>query len=68
MIKGEMKDRNFKLDIDKFCLLVAYRKTKEDMAIPSGKATLITRYNETKHRLSPRCSPNNLEVIEGEEE
>ena len=42
-----MKDKNFKLTIDKLRLLVAYKKTKEDMAIPSGKAALITRYNET---------------------
>ncbi len=40
---------------------------KEDMVTPSGKAALITRYNETKHHLSPRCSPNNLEVKEEEE-
>jgi hypothetical protein len=33
-----------------------------------GIATLITRYNETKHRLSPRCGLNNLEVEEEEEE
>ena len=62
MIKDEMKDKNFKLTVDKLHLLVTYKKTKEDLAIPSGKTALITRYNETKHCLSPRCSPNNSEL------
>ena len=37
-----MKDKNFKLTVNKLCLLIAYKKTKEDAAIPSGKAALIT--------------------------
>jgi hypothetical protein len=41
VIKEEMmKDKNFKLTVDKLRLLVAYKKTKEDAAIPSRKATL----------------------------
>jgi hypothetical protein len=68
VIKDEMKGKHFKLTIDKLCLLVTYKKTKEDGAIPSeGKATLLTWWNETKHRLSPRCSPNNSNNEEEEE-
>jgi hypothetical protein len=59
VIKDKMKGKNFKPTVDKLHLLVTYKKTKEDAAIPSGKAALLTRWNETKHRLSPRCSPNN---------
>jgi hypothetical protein len=40
-IKDEMKDKHFKLTIDKLCLLVAYKKTKEDTATFSGKAGLL---------------------------
>ena len=68
VIKDEMKGNNYKLIIDKLRLLVTYKKTKEDAAIPSGKAALLTRWNETKHRLSPRCSPNNSNNEEEEEE
>ena len=42
VIKDKMKDKNFKLTIDKPHLLVAYKKTKEDTTIPSGKVALIT--------------------------
>jgi hypothetical protein len=68
VIKDEMKCKNYKLTVDKLCLLVTYKKTKEDVAIPSGKAALLARWNETKHRLSLRCSPNNSDDEEGEEE
>ena len=67
-IKDDMKGKNYKLTVDKLCLLVTYKKTKEDAAIPSGKANLLARWNETKHRLSPRCSPNNSDDEEEEEE
>jgi hypothetical protein len=63
-----MKGKNYKLTVDKLRLLVTYKKTKEDAAIPSGKANLLARWNETKHRLSPRCSPNNSDDEEEEEE
>ena len=67
-IKDDMKGKNYKLTVDKLRLLVTYKKTKEDAAIPSGKAALLARWNETKHRLSPRCSPNNSDDEEEEEE
>ncbi len=67
VIKDKMKGKIFKLTINKLCLLVTYKNTKEDAAIPSGKANLLTRWNETKHRLSPRCSPNNSDNAEEEE-
>ena len=62
-----MKGKIFKLTINKLHLLVTYKKTMEDAAIPSGKATLLTCWNETKHCLSPRCSPNNSDNEEEEE-
>jgi hypothetical protein len=68
VIKDDMKGKNYKLTVDKLRLLVTYKKTKEDAAIPSGKAALLARWNETKHRLSPRCSPNNSDDEEEEEE
>jgi hypothetical protein len=51
-----MKDKNCKLTIEKLRLLVRYKQTKGDAAIPSGKAALLARWNETKNRSSPRCS------------
>ena len=56
VINDEMKGNNCKLTVDKLRLLVTYKKTKEDAAIPSasGKAALLTQWNETKYRLSPR--------------
>jgi hypothetical protein len=54
VIKDEMKGNIYKLTIDKLRLLVTYKQTKEDAAIPSGKAALLTQWNETKYRLSPR--------------
>ena len=68
VIKDDMKGKNYKLTVDKLRLLVTYNKTKEDAAIPSGKADLLAQWNETKHRLSPRCSPNNSNNEEEEEE
>ena len=53
-----MKDKNCKLTIEKLRLLVRYKHTKEDAAIPSTKADLLARWNKTKHHTSPRCSPN----------
>jgi len=67
-IKAEMKNKDFKLTVDKLRVLVSYKKRNEDAAIPSGKAALLTRWNETKHRLSPRSSPNNSDDEEEEEE
>ena len=51
-IKDDMKGKNYKLTA----------------AIPSGKAALLARWNETKHRLSLRCSPNNSDDEEEEKE
>ena len=68
VIKGKMKGNNYLLAVDKLRLLVTYKKTKIDTAIPSGKAALITQWNETKHRLSPWCSLNNSYDEEEEEE
>ena len=42
-IKDDMKGKNYKLTVDKLRLLVTYKKTKEDAAIPSGKAALLAR-------------------------
>jgi hypothetical protein len=67
VIKDKMKGNNFKLTVNKLHLLVTYKKTKEDAAIPSEKATLLTIWNETKHCLSPRCSPSNSDNEEEEE-
>jgi hypothetical protein len=66
LIKDKMKDKNYKLTADNLRLLVAYKKRKGDAAIPSGKAALLARWNEIKHRPSPQCSPNNFEVEEEE--
>jgi hypothetical protein len=41
VITNNMTDKNFKLTIDKLHLLVTYNKTKEDVAIPWGKAALL---------------------------
>jgi hypothetical protein len=41
VIKDEMKDKNCKLTVKKLRLLVRYKQTKEDAAIPSGKAALL---------------------------
>ena len=68
VINDEMKGKNCKLTVDKLRLLVTYKKTKEDAAIPFGKAALLTRWNETKHCLSRRCSLNNSNDEEEEEE
>ncbi len=68
VIKDEMKGNNYKLIVDNLRLLVTYKKTKEDAAIFSGKAALLTRWNETKHCLSPQCSQNNSSNEEEEEE
>jgi hypothetical protein len=38
-----MKDEHFKLTVDKLHLLVAYKKTKEDAAIPFGKVDILAR-------------------------
>ncbi len=42
VIKDKMKGKNFKLTINKLRLLVTYKKSKENAAIPSGKAALLT--------------------------
>jgi ribosomal protein S15P/S13E len=67
VMKDKMNGNNFKLTTNKLRLLVTYKKTKEDTAIPSGKATLLTLKNETKHCLSPRCSSNNSNNEDEEE-
>ncbi len=42
VIKDEMKGKIYKLTVDELHLLVTHKKTKEDAAIPSGKAALLT--------------------------
>jgi hypothetical protein len=42
VIKDKMKGKYFKLTVNKLRLLVTYKKRKEDAAIPSGKAALLT--------------------------
>jgi hypothetical protein len=41
-IKAEMKNKDFKLTVDKLRVLVSSKKRNEDVAIPSGKAALLT--------------------------
>ena len=48
-------------------LLVRYKQTKEDAAIPSTKADLLARWNEKKHCSSPHSSLNNSDDEEEEE-
>ncbi len=65
--RHHLKDKNYKLTADNLRLLVAYKKRKGDAAIPPGKAALLARWNEIKHRTSRQCSPNNSKVEEEEE-
>jgi hypothetical protein len=41
VITDKMKGKNNKLTINKLCLLVTHKKTKEDAAIPSGGGALL---------------------------
>jgi hypothetical protein len=41
VIKDKMKGKNYNLTVEKLRLLVTYKKTKEDGAIPSGKAAVL---------------------------
>ena len=51
----------------KLRVLVRYKQTKEDVAIPSTKADLLAQWNKTKHRSSPCSCPNNSHDDEEEE-
>ena len=62
-----MKDKNCKLTIEKLCLLVRYKQTKQDVTIPSTKADLLAWWNETQHHSSPCSSPNKSNDEEEEE-
>ena len=48
-------------------MLVRYKRTNGDQAIPSGVAALRTQRHKTKHCASPLCSPNNSDNKEEEE-
>ncbi len=41
---------------------------KGDQPMPKGVAALRTRWNDTKHRASPHCSPNNSDDEEEEDD
>jgi hypothetical protein len=43
VIKDSMKDKKFNLTIDQLCILVTYKKMKEDLAIPTRKVALLAR-------------------------
>jgi hypothetical protein len=59
VIKDKIKDKNCKLTVQKLCLLVRYKQTKEDGTISSMKADLLAQWNKMKHHSSPYSSPNN---------
>ena len=44
-----------------------YKHAKGDQKIPSAVADLLVRWNDTKNRASPRCSPNNSDDKEEED-
>ncbi len=59
VIKDKMKSKKFKLTGKDLLVLVRYKRMKGDQPMPKGVAALRTRWNDTKHRASPHCSPNN---------
>ena len=62
--KDKIADKNC---IKKLLLLVRYKHSKDNAAIPSTKADLLAQWNEIKHRSSPCSSPNNSNDEEEEE-
>ncbi len=59
VIKDKMKSKKIKLTGKDLLVLVRYKRMKVDQPMPKGVAALRTWWNDTKHRTSPRCSPNN---------
>ncbi len=59
VIKDKMKSKKFKLAGKDLLVLVRYKRMKGDQPMPKGVAALRTWWNDTKHRASPHCSPNN---------
>jgi hypothetical protein len=51
--------QKIKLTSKDLLVLVRYKRMKGDQPMPKGVTALCTRWNNTKHRASPRCSPNN---------
>ena len=67
-----MKSETYKLNRKDLLVLVRYKHSKGDQKIPSTVAELRVRWNQTKNRASPCCSPNNSdneeeEDVDGEE-
>jgi len=67
VIKEKMKSKTYKLKRKDLLVLVRYKHSKGDQKIPSTVADLQARWNETKHRASPHCSPNNSDDEEEED-
>ncbi len=64
-----MKDANktYKLNSKELHVLVRDKHAKGDKKIPSLVAELCVRWNETRNRASPCCSPNNSDDEEEED-
>jgi hypothetical protein len=67
VIKDKMKSKKIKLTGKYLLVLVRYKRMKGDQPMPKGAAALRTRWNDTKHRACPCCSPNNSDNIEEED-
>ena len=68
VIKDKMKSKKIKLTGKDLLVLVRYKRMKGDQPMPKGVAALRTRWNDTKHRASPHCSPNNSDDEEEEDD
>jgi hypothetical protein len=68
VIKDKMKSKKFKLTGKDLLVLVRYKRMKGDQPMPTGVAALHTWWNDTKHRTSTRCSPNNSDDEEEEDD
>jgi hypothetical protein len=58
VVKDKMKSESYKLNRKDLLVLVRYKNSKGDQKIPSTVADFEARWNKTKHRASPHCSPN----------
>ncbi len=68
VIKDKMKSKKIKLNGKDLLVLVRYKRMKGDQPMPKGVAALCTRWNDTNHRASPHCSPNNSDNKEEEDD
>ena len=67
VIKDKMESKTYKLNGKELLVLVRYKHAEGDQKIPSAVADLCVRWNDTKNRASPRCSPNNSDDEEEED-